>query len=453
MVIRTTQPLNNAFIVKAINDKLRENHRLQRLHDYYVGKQDILLRRYDDPTKPNNRIIVNYCKKIADFLTAYLVGVAIQYEAPQVILDSLAYNDEAETTQEIVRNMNIMGLGAELLYTDTDGIPRFTDIDPRESIFITDDSIEANLTAYIRFYLNTDDPDLYNVVVYTATEYTEYRLTKAVGELRVVCPPCEHFFNDVPAIMYPNNPEYTGAFEGIVSLQNALNTVMSDEVNDFESFVDAYLVLKGIAGTQPEDISRMKQDRVLLIDDPGSGAEWLIKNVNNAHIKELKESIISKIHELGCVPDIENLGSFGSSGVALRYKLLHTELQAAKQERAVHKGVQRRLELLYNVLTISDPKMGRYSDVNINFTRNYIMLSDEALNQKRLDLSLVDHKILSRETFLQLHKGMTPDEASEELRRVILETDPYGGGLDSFPAYDDYMNLNINLKRSEANAS
>lgn len=354
MVVKTAQPLNNAFIIKMVNEKLSENPRLQRLQDYFEGNHDILLRRFADSSKPNNRIIVNFCKKIADFLTAYVVGVPIRYEAPQIILDTLNYNDEAHTSQETVRNMNIMGLGAELLYTDGDGIPRFASIDPRESIFITDDSIEANLTAYIRLYPNADEPELYNVTVYTATEYMEYRLSRAVGELREVVPPCEHFFNDVPAIMYPNNAEYEGAFEGVITLQNALNVVMSDEVNDFESFVDAYMVLKGLEGTQDEDLAEMTRKRVLLIGNESS-AEWLVKNVNHTHIKELKESIISKIHELGSIPDVENLGSFGSSGVALRFKLLHTELHAAKQERNIHRGVQRRLELLYSILRLSDP--------------------------------------------------------------------------------------------------
>ena len=50
-------------------------------------------------------------------------------------------------------------------------------------------------------------------------------------------------------------------------MQDALNVVMSDEVNDFESFVDAYLVLTGMQETQPEDLARMKQTRALLLDN------------------------------------------------------------------------------------------------------------------------------------------------------------------------------------------
>lgn len=425
MVIKTGKTVTNDFIIEAINKKLSENPRLNRLHDYYMGKHDILLRHYDDPTKPNNRTVANYCRKIADFLTAFLVGVNIKYEAPQQILDTLNFNDESEHTQEVVRNLNIFGLGCELHYTDADGLPRFANIDPRESIFVTDDTIEANLTAYIRFYPNADEPDLYNAIVYDSENYTEYRLSKAVGELTEIAT-TPHYYKDVPAVMFQNSKEMEGAFEGVIPLQNALNTILSDETNDFEAFSDAILVLTGLLQTKPEDIAKMKQDRVLLLDGETS-AEWLIKNQNSQHNKELKESFVSKLHELGCVPDVEKLGSIGSSGVALRYKLMHTEMYAAKQERAVHRGVQRRIELLYSVLSITDPDMGTFWDVGIEFERNYIMLSDDMLNQKRIDLSLVERQVLSRETFLLKHTDMTPDEVTEELRRVQVETDPMYG--------------------------
>jgi len=420
MVIKTGKAVTNSFIVEAINKKLADNPRLNRLHDYYMGKHDILLRHYDDPTKPNNRTVANYCRKIADFLTAFLVGVSIKYEAPQQILDTLNFNDESEHTQEVVRNLNIFGMGAELHYTDTDGLPRFANIDPRESIFITDDTIEANLIAYIRFYPNADEPDLYNVILYDNDNYTEYRLSQAVSELTQLAT-TPHYYKDVPAVMYQNGKEMEGAFEGVIPLQNALNTILSDETNDFEAFSDAILVLTGLLQTKPEDIAKMKQDRVLLLDGETS-AQWLIKNQNSQHNKELKESFVSKIHELGCVPDVEKLGSIGSSGVALRYKLMHTEMYAAKQERAIQRGLQRRIELLYNLLTIADPDMGTFWDVGIEFERNYIMLSDDALNQKRLDLNLVENGLLSRETFLLQHKGMTPEEAQRELQRVALES-------------------------------
>ncbi|MDR1754259.1 MAG: phage portal protein [Eubacterium sp.] len=418
MVIKTSKPLDNAFIVETVNKKLSANHRLQRLQDYYEGKHDILLRNYHDKTKPNNKIIVNYCKNIADFLTAYLVGVPVKYEdAPQIILDTLNYNDNDETTQETIKNMNIFGFGCELFYTDGDGIARFASIDPRESIFIMNDSIEEVLTAFIRVYPKEDKDEGYNVTVYTDKAITQYDLSLSVGELKATGSEQAHYFNDVPVVFYPNNKEHIGTFEGVIPLQNALNKIVSDEINDFESFVDAYLVLNGMQATQSEDIAKMKQDRVLLLDGD-SKAEWLVKDVNNTHIKELKESILKRIRELGCIPDIEDLGSFGASGVALKFKLIPTEIQASKQERIIKRGIQRKLELLYNILLITDKSVGNYTDIDVVFERNFIMILDDKINQMTMDLQLVNSELMSRETFLMRNAEMTPAEVKKELKTI-----------------------------------
>ena len=419
MVIKTARPLTPAFIAQAVRDKLNSNHRLQRLQDYYEGKQDILLRTYDDPTKPNNRIVVNYCKNIADFLTSYIVGVPVKYDAPQIILDSLNYNDVDEVTQQITLNMNTMGFGAELFYMDSDSIPRFASIDPRESIFVYDDSIEEVKTAFIRVYPKENETEGYIVTVYTDTFEQQYELSLSVGEIKATGEAVPHYFQAVPAILYPNNKEFIGTFEGIITLQNALNKLVSDEINDFEGFVDAYLVLTGLQATEKEDIAKMKQDRVLLLDGD-SKAEWLIKTVNNEHIRELKNKIIGQIRELGSIPDMEDMGSFGSSGVALRYKLIPTEIQASKQERVLMRGIQDKLELLYNIFRITDPSMGTYTDVVPTFERNFIMLSDDRMREAELDLRLVGNAIMSRETFLQRNFDMTPEEAQEELSKIEI---------------------------------
>lgn len=419
MIIKTAQPLTGAFIVKAIRNKLDANHRLQRLQDYYNGKHDILLRQYDDPIKPNNKIVVNYCKSIADFMTAYLVGVPVTYEAPPIIVDSLNYNDNDDTTMQTALNMNIHGFGCELFYTDSDGLPRFESIDPRECIFILDDTLEALLTGFIRVYPDPDDIDGYNVTVYTSIDYTDYKLSLSIGELQPVGEAIPHYFQDVPVVLYRNNNEFSGTFEGVISLQDALNKLVSDEINDFESFVDAYLVLEGMQATTPEDIAKMKRDRVLLLD-PDSKAYWLIKDVNNAHIRELKTSLATQIRELANLPDLENLGSFGASGVALQFKLIRTEIQAAKQERIIKRGIQRKLELLYNIFNMTS-NIGKYTDVDITFERNFIMLTEDAIRQGELDRELVQDEIMSKERYLMEHKGMTLNEARDELQTVAVE--------------------------------
>jgi SPP1 family phage portal protein len=321
--------------------------------------------------------------------------------------------------------MNIMGFGCELFYTDTDSIPRFTSIDPRESIFVTDDTLEENLTAFIRVYPKEEATEGYNVAVYTDASINYYNLSLSMGQLSPAGEPQRHYFNDVPAILYPNNKERTGMFEGIIPLQDALNKLVSDELNDFESFVDAYLVLEGMQGTEQTDIDKMKFNRVLLLEGE-SKAYWLIKDVNNEHIRELKKSITGKIRELGCIPDMEDMGSFGTSGVALKFKLIPTEIQASKQERVLQRGIQRKLELLYNIFRINDPAIGDYTNVKTVFQRNFIMLADDKQKEMVIDLQLITAGLMTRERFLIKHEGLTPEDAQAELNKIPAFEDEGG---------------------------
>lgn len=380
MVIRIERPADaftEAFITEAVNKKLAENFRLQRLQNYYEGRHDILLRQFGaDPLKPNNRILVNYCRVIADFLTAYLVGVPVKYNAPQILLDNLNYNDNADTDTTLVSHMNIMGFATELFYTDEDGIPRFTAIDPRESIIIVDDTIESNILHYIRVYPRADESKGFNVISYSNTGYVHYLLSESVGELTAISPVIPHYFQDVPIVLYENNAERLGSFEGIMSLQDALNKLVSDELNDFEGFVDAFLVLEGMQGTQPEDIANMREQRVIMTD-AASKAYWLTKNVNNTHIKDLKASIERNIREMANVPDIENIGAL-ASGTALRFKLIPTEIQASKQERRLKKGIQRKIELLYNILGLGTD-LKDYTETTVEFKRNFVIEEPETI--------------------------------------------------------------------------
>ena len=63
--------------------------RLNKLSDYYDGKQDISNRTFGNPNIPNHKIVANHAKYIVDIATGFLVGNPIAYSGSQVdkILD------------------------------------------------------------------------------------------------------------------------------------------------------------------------------------------------------------------------------------------------------------------------------------------------------------------------------------------------------------------------------
>lgn len=371
--IATGSALTAKYIVQAINKAEAYNVRIRKLQRYYSGDHDILYRVQADPYKPNNRIIINYCHFIAEFMAAYLVGTPIKYEgAPQELLDALNYADADEVTQEAVTSMNITGYGGELHYIDREGNPRITVVDPVECIAVTDDTLEATLQAFIRYYAIEDgDTKYYAVDVYTAADVTHYRLDEALATLTPTGEPEPHYYGDVPFVLYPNNRQLQGSFEQIIPLQDALNKLTSDEINDFEAFVDSYLILTGMSGTNGDDIAAMKQNRVLLMDE-GCGAQWLTRDLNTERLQVLKLHLEERIKELAAAPDTSDPRFWAASGTALKMRLISTEVVATKQERAITKAIQRRLELLYNVMKVLGtlPQEAAYTDVTPVFERS-----------------------------------------------------------------------------------
>ena len=122
-------------------------------------------------------------------------------------------------------------------------------------------------------------------------------------------------------------------------------------------------------GTEPEDNASMKENRVLIFPEGGSGT-WLTKSVNDAWIENEKKRLDQDIHKFSFCPPMtdENFAS-NASGVAMRYKLLGLEDKTGVKETEFEKGLRRRIELIYGIMRKVSGDMD-YLDINIVFTRN-----------------------------------------------------------------------------------
>ena len=225
-------------------------------------------------------------------------------------------------------------------------------MDPVGCIAVRDTTIEENLTELIRYY---DVEELENnrtvrmVEVLDAQYWTVYR-EETGGLVEIETKP--HGYGDVPAVVYRNNADCMGDFEGQISLIDAYNLLQSEGINSEEYFNDAYLMLKGLMGTDDSDIADMKAKRVLLMP-MDSDAGFLTKQHDDAATENLKNRLNNDIHRFSGCPDMTDESFAGNaSGVALKYKLLQFENIAGTKEREFKRGLQRRLELLCNIWNI-----------------------------------------------------------------------------------------------------
>ena len=372
--INQDEELNPLKIGQIINAfKTRELPRLERYRNYYLGNQDILRKTVNDDTKPNEKVVSNYMYEIVNTYAGYLTGKDITYtsdESIEEIQDILNYNDVSSEDALFLKNALIYGLAYECMWIDKDGKQRFRVLDSRQCIPVYYNNLEENLAAVIRFYV-VSNLDLiesqYYVEVYSERETITYLSDNSFTSFQVL-DYVPNFYSMVPITVFNLNDEKESIFDKVMTLQDAYNKLLSSEVDDFEAFVMAYLVLQGIDDVDPEQLHLMRTNRVLQLPE-GATANFLTKNIADTQIQNLLDNVRDTIREVAACPNFNDQNFGTSSGVAIRYKLINFENRAGQIEKQMTLALQRRIELICGMATLS---LGEdmWRDIQIIFTRN-----------------------------------------------------------------------------------
>ena len=347
--------------------------KLNKYKNYYDGIQAILKKAYNDPTKPCNKTVINYCKNIADSYCGYLATPGyISYRSDndiEEVMDILRYNDYQAEDSDFLLDALIYGTAAELMYIDNVGKTRFRLINPTSCFGVYDDSLTGDLMYFVRMYKASDwdDSDLYYVDVYSDYQVKHYSMNGTNGQLNFLAEEF-HYFNQCPANIFML-PDEKSIFDCIVGLQDSVNELLSGEIDDYSAFCDAYLALEGV-DADIEDIAAMKENRVLILPE-GSKAYYITKNANDAQVENILKRAHESIYRVAACPDFSSESFVGgvSSGIAIQYRLTGMETRAGKIEASMKKALQRRVEIIAGIAAL---KLGEevFRDIQIDFKRN-----------------------------------------------------------------------------------
>lgn len=346
---------------------------LNKYKNYYDGVQAISLKQYSDPSKPCNKTVVNYCKNIVDGYNGYLASPNfISYTSDndiEAIMDVLRYNDFQAEDSDFLESALIYGVGVELMFFDQEGKTRFKLIDPRTCFGVYDDSLTGDLLYFVRMYKEDEwdeDNDTQLIDVYSDYNIKHYKMSNGGTATFINEEP--HYFGQCPANIF-YLPDEKSIFDCIMSLQDSVNELLSDEIDDYSAFCDAYLTLTGV-DCDNEEIALMKQNRVLVLPE-GAVADWLTKNANDAQVENILKRLHDDIYRIAQMPDFcsETFVGGVSSGIALRFRLTGMENRAGRIEALMKQALQRRIELICGIASL---KLGEevFRDIQITFKRN-----------------------------------------------------------------------------------
>ena len=397
-----------------------------KLKEYYIGKHSIFGKHGREHTEVNNRLVSNYAAYISNISTGFFIGQPIVYKSVnnekglETLIDIFKYNDEQAHNLELAEESSITGESYEFLYLDGDAQIRLATVPSEEIILICDSTLEQNILYAIRHFrvygLNLVSYEEF-IDVYDAQEVTHYSYSG--GSLKLIGTE-PHYFDDVPIIEYPNNHQHRGDFEDVMTLIDAYNMAQSLTLDDLQDFTDAFLVLKNMHIGGDEEAQRLRRRKILEVEENG-GAEWLIKNLNDTYVENVKTRLQKDIHKFSNIPDMSDDSFAGNtSGVAIKYKLIGLEQIRSRKEREFKKALQRRIELVSGILKLKSLPPIDFRDIDIQFTANI-----PANLQEQAEIVTSLDGIISQKTLLGLLPFVTnPAEEIDELQREKQEDLP-----------------------------
>ena len=418
-------------------------------NNYYYGKHEILNRTFDDMSKPNNKIVTNIPKYITQVRTGYFSSAPMSIDSInesylediRTILDD---NDFKHIFSQLDTYCSIYGHAFLVMYLDDNSDLRIRPQKPTEWIMVYDNSLEQKPKFAIRYYCWWDDVEnqqMYDIELWTDSEIITYEgspLSLVETGRR------DHYFGKLPVIEFMENESRQGAYESVINLIDAYELILSDTANVVNYFSDCYLVLEGMDQTEPEDIEKMKNNRVILIPE-GTSASFLQKNINETYNENLIKRLQEQIFVVACTPLLSDSSfSSNSSGVAIQFKLYSMEKSIQNKENIFNAGFNKMFELMKTILNLRGASYTADDKILLTFTRSLPLdLTSLADSISKLRGVVSDKTLMSQLDFVtdvRLEQEQMDKERQNEFEWQMKAMDLYGDQQDN----NSNMNRDMN---------
>ena len=340
------EQVNNGVISKELKKYIKEykTGKYEDLDDYYYAKLNTLKKERIDPTAPNNKIIANYARYITVLNVGYFMSTELKYTVNDenidisAIIDKYIDNTMLEVDQSNAIKLSKYGKAYELIYVNENAEIKSKSISPKNAFVLKSDDIEE--TNEIGVYIADEE----NIYIYTKENQIHLNGLKE-GAVVEVTP--HQFEGMLPLVEYLNNEDGIGDYENVITLIDAYNKVVSNDIDNIEDFIDSILVLYG-SDISSEQAKLLKETRGLKMNKD-ERAEYLTKVLDEVGITAVLKRLRQDIHKFSFTPDMSDENFIGnSSGVALAYKILPFEMLAKTKEAFYEKSAKIRFQL-YNL--------------------------------------------------------------------------------------------------------
>ena len=365
---------------------------MEYLYAYYKGRQPVLNRQKEVRPEIKNTVVENRANEIVSFKVGYLMGEPIQYVSrsdDKMVADKITTlngyclsEDKAAKDKELADWFHICGTAYRMVLPDSvfekesDEAPfEIYTLDPRFAFVVYANSIGEPPVMGVKYIQRSD-----GVVVYSI--YTKDRYFEVENQSMIVREEAQSL--GIPIIEYPANNARLGAFEIVLPLLDAINTVDSNRLDGVEQFVQALMLFHNV-DISSDDFSKLRDEGALKFKDidPQYKAEikYLTSELNQSQTQTLVDHLYNTVLTICGMPN-RNGGSSTSdtgSAVIMRDGWSAAEARAKDSELMFKLSEKEFLKLVLHICSdLSDLEL-KLSNVEVRFTRrNYENIAQKA---------------------------------------------------------------------------
>ena len=372
---------------EAFNTHNLNRSEIEYLWNYYKGKQPILERTKKVRPEICNKIVENRANEIVSFKVGYLCGEPIQYvgrNGDEVVsraiaeLNEMMYSENKATQdKELVEWQMICGTAYRLVLPDTrdteDDAPfEMYTLDPRDTFVVYSTDVGNKPLYAVKYRVNSENIRICSV-------YTDKEYWKIEGDKVVENKP--HPLGMIPIFEYPANNARLGAFEIVLPMLDAINTVASNRMDGVEQFIQAFVkfVNCDIDEKQFKALKDLGAIKVKSVDGTVADVSIVTQELNQVQTQTLVDYLYQTVLTICGMPN-RNGGSSTSdtgSAVIMRDGWTLAESRAKDSELMFKKSEHEMLKLILRILRdtegMSSEIVGlKLKNISLQFTRrNY----------------------------------------------------------------------------------
>ena len=269
---------------------------MEYLRNYFKGKQDILLKtRANSDATINNIHVSNLAWEFVNFKKGYYIGKPLKYvdlnteENSQMKYFTRYLRDEKKSSKDLVKyeNMLITGIAhtmtqpKKVAYDSEYESPyTYTVLDNNDVCVVKSNDISKTKLFAITFSRIKDEDggkDYYIYVVYYGDR--SFKVRHKDSKLEFYDNKKEPIDNCITE--YQLNEQRMGVFEPVLVALNTVNKITSDQLDQFEENINAYLTFENVdVSSIVNNISEFRRNRILVVSTTNPEAPAKIGSVS-----------------------------------------------------------------------------------------------------------------------------------------------------------------------------